>query len=610
MTRALDTTFGPDVFGRTKRVSVLAAIGMILIALLAGLVVATQSLAATFEHQAVLGARLHGVYPPWAIVEWASRWRDAYPSEFSVAVKRGALASGALLLLALVAVLRRGKSYLHGSAHWASERDIRRVGLLARRWWRRSQEARPGVIVGLWKDARGRLRYLIDRGVGHVLGVAPTRTGKGVGFVVPTLLFWLKSVFVYDMKGELYSLTAGWRHKHAGNRVVRFEPGAPTGTARWNPLAEVRLGTDREVRDAASKAFMLIDPDGKGIFGDHWRSTSYALGAGIVLHSLYKEASQGSQGTLTRMDALLADPERPVDVLLEEMVNYPHLGDEPHPFIRKAAQDQRNRDPREAASVVSTLQTALNLYRDPIIANSTSESDFSVRDLMHHDKPMSLYLVVRPADADRLRPLVRLLVSTMIVQLADELEFEEGRPKATYKHPLLAMLDEFASLKKLSMVEHALSYVAGFGIRFYLLVQDRTQLTSPLAYGEHESITSNCDTQFFLPPGRIETAEYISRLLGDTTQPHKQLSVSGTGWFPKKNYSYQLVKRALLTPGEILSMPGAQHDRWGRVVRGGSLILKAKGCAPIRSPQQPLYFHDPVFSKRAAVPPPKEPIAA
>ena len=180
-------------------------------------------------------------------------------------------------MLLLLDVARRNfrvNPFLHGSARWADFRDIKAASLLNN----------DGVYVGAWRD-KGVTHYLRHAGTEHVLCYAPTRSGKGVSLILPTLLSWKQSVFVTDLKGELYELTAGWRQKHANNKVLRFEPAAGAGSCCFNPMAELRLGTEYEVGDVQNIALLLVDPNGRGIQSqDHWAKTAYALLVGCILH--------------------------------------------------------------------------------------------------------------------------------------------------------------------------------------------------------------------------------------------------------------------------------------------------------------------------------------
>jgi type IV secretion system protein VirD4 len=216
------------------------------------------------------------------MLQWAIKWHAPYPDALVQAGSAGIMvASVSLLSLVLrrmvVANAATANPYLHGSARWANCTDIQAAGLVPRcqsflNAIVGKQAAAVGVYVGACLDRRGRQHYLRHHGPEHVLCYAPTRSGKGVGLVVPTLLSWSESVFVTDLNGELWALTAGWRQRHAHNRVLRFEPAAGSGSACWNPLEEIRHGIEHEVGDVQNLAMLLVDPDGKGV-GTHWQKT-------------------------------------------------------------------------------------------------------------------------------------------------------------------------------------------------------------------------------------------------------------------------------------------------------------------------------------------------
>jgi len=239
----------------------------------------------------------------------------------------------------------------------------------------------------------------------------------------------------------------------------------------------------------------------------------------------------------------------------------------------------RDRPPNEAGSVLSTAKTFLDLYRDPTVAKNTSRSDFRIRDLMHYADPVSLYIVTQPNDKDRLRPLVRIVVNMIVRLLADKMEFENGRPKPTYKHKLLAMIDEFPALGKLEILQQSLAFVAGNGIKCYLIAQDINQLKSrETGYGPDESITSNCHIQAAFPPNRLETAEHVSKLTGQTTIIKEQVTRSGRGFLGTQvSTTMQEVQRPLLTPDECQRMPGPQKDEHDRITAAGDMVIYCAG---------------------------------
>jgi type IV secretion system protein VirD4 len=312
----------------------------------------------------------------------------------------------------------------------------------------------------------GKIQYLRHAGPEHVLCYAPTRSGKGVGLFLPTLLSWDQSLFVTDLKGELYELSAGWRQQAAHNRILRFEPAAAAGSCYFKPLDELRIGTEHEVGDVQNLALLLVDPEGKGLRADnHWQKTSYSLLVGCIMHLCYKSKVDGVPATFGELDRMLADTRRPIEELWKEMLTYHHINGQPHPVVAASARDMMDRPAQEAGPVHGTAKTYLDLYRDPTIARNTSRSDFRIRDLMHCENPVSLYIITQLNDKARLKPLVRIVVNMILRVLADKMEFENGRPKPTYKHKLLAMIDEFPALGKLDILQESLAFVAGYGIK-------------------------------------------------------------------------------------------------------------------------------------------------
>ncbi|EHW7386085.1 type IV secretory system conjugative DNA transfer family protein [Escherichia coli] len=584
----------------------------------AGFQASTQFFAHTYQYQEGLGWNFNHVYAPWAILQWAGKWYAQYPDDFMRAGSIGMVVStvgllGVTVTKMVTANTGKANEYLHGSARWADKKDIQAAGLLPRP--RTALEVitgkhpltSSGVYVGGWEDKEGNFHYLRHSGPEHVLTYAPTRSGKGVGLVVPTMLSWAASAVITDLKGELWALTAGWRQKHARNKVLRFEPAAASGCACWNPLDEIRVGTEYEVGDVQNLATLIVDPDGKGL-ESHWQKTAQALLVGVILHAVYKARNEGTPATLPSVDAMLADPNRDVGELWMEMTTYGHTDGQNHPAVGSAARDMMDRPEEEAGSVLSTAKSYLALYRDPVVARNVSKSEFRIKDLMHHDDPVSLYIVTQPNDKARLRPLVRVMVNMIVRLLADKMDFEDGRPVAHYKHRLLMMLDEFPSLGKLEILQESLAFVAGYGIKCYLICQDINQLKSrETGYGHDETITSNCHVQNAYPPNRVETAEHLSKLTGTTTVVKEQITTSGRRTavlMGNVSRTFQEVQRPLLTPDECLRMPGPKKNADGNIEQAGDMVVYVAGYPAIYG-KQPLYFKDPVFQARAAVPAPK-----
>jgi type IV secretion system protein VirD4 len=251
-----------------------------------------------------------------------------------------------------------------------------------------------------------------------------------------------------------------------------------------------------------------------------------------------------------------------------------------------------NKDPKEATSVLSTAIRFLTLFRDPIVARNTAASDFRVADLMHAERPLTLYLVVPPSEIDRLKPLTRLVLNQILRELTSEMTFKDGRSVAHYKHRLLLMIDELPSLGRLEILQTALAFMAGYGIKAYLITQDISQLAA--AYGgptgRDETITANCHVQIAFAPNKIETMDMLSQLAGAMTVRSETRSYSGAriGIRSQVMINAQETQRPLLTPDEARRLPDDD-----------ALIFVA-GHAPIYG-KKIRYFADPTFAQRARV---------
>lgn len=542
--------------------------------------------------------------------------------------------------------LSEQKSTLHGSARWADKEDIYNATLLPRPasvymktihtlidvdklppWARYAKvlvgekpaASVSGCYVGAWIDPdTGKYHYLSHDGPEHILAFAPTRSGKGVGLVLPTLLSWRASALVHDIKGEAWALTSGYR-KARGQRVLKFQPTAIDGSSvRFNPLEEIRLRTPREVADAQNLAQMIVDPDGKGM-DDHWAKTGHELLSAAILHILYT-AREGAQ-TLRGLVSFFCDPSLTIEQVAESMLNTEHDPDgqqgwedpitgkptKVHPVVAESARSFLNKSENERSGVQSTAMSFLSLYRDPVVAMNTAVSEFKVRDLMNHDVPVSLYLVVPPNDIARLRPLIRLVVNQIIRLNTEEMSFAGGRSVAGYKHRLLALLDEFPALGKLELMEEALAYIAGYGIKCYLITQDLTQLYK--AYSKDESIISNAHLRIAYAPNKFETADLLSKYTGQATVTSQQRSYSGNRLNPMLMHvmaAENSTGRALLTPDECLRIPAPVKSPDGKnIIAPGDMLIMPAGANPIYG-KQILYFKDPVFDGRSKIRPPRE----
>jgi type IV secretion system protein VirD4 len=415
------------------------------------------------------------------------------------------------------------------------------------------------------------------------MAFAPTRSGKGVGLVVPTLLGWTGSTVVHDIKGENWQLTAGWRSRFS--HCLLFNP-TDARSARYNPLLEVRRGPD-EVRDCQNIADILVDPEGALERRSHWEKTSHALLVGAILHILYADEEK----TLARVATFLSDPQRSFAATLKRMMTTNHLGtaEEPlvHPVVASAARELLNKSENERSGVLSTAMSFLGLYRDPTVATVTSQCDWRIADLVDGRAPISLYLVVPPSDISRTKPLVRLILNQIGRRLTEQLPAEQG----ARRHRLLMMLDEFPALGRLDFFETSLAFLAGYGVRAVLIAQSLNQIEK--AYGEHNAILDNCHVRVAFATNDERTAKRLSDALGTATEQRAMRNYAGhrlAPWLAHVMVSRQETARALLTPGEVMQLPATDE-----------LVLVA-GQSPIRA-RKLRYFEDDTFRVRVIAPP-------
>jgi len=575
----------------------------------------TQWIASRLSYHPALGERIFGLYQPFAWIGW-QRWYETASSTFNIAYLVILLGlGGGLTAIVLVHGIktRSAKQHdaLHGTAHWASEEEIRATGLLPPPG-KRGQ----GVYCGGWKHPKTTdLHYLRHNGPEHIAALAPTRSGKGVGLVIPTCLSWPNSMVLNDRKGELWNLTAGWRARPDGanNIVMKFNPSDPSydDCVAFNPLEEIRVGDMSEVGDCQNVTNIIVDPDGKGLV-DHWQKTAFAFLNGAILHECYKARAEGRSATLYDVLMAITDPSRDVVQYYEEMMANKHdkanLYDYKgaHPLVAAEGRTMLNKPDDERGSVLSTAVSYLSLYRDPIVRHHTRRSDFKIMDLMNAERPVSLYLVSRDEDKDRMKPLLRLILNQIVrVLLRPEIEFENGRQKPPHKHRLLLMLDEFPSFGKLEIFQEALAFIAGYGIKAYLIMQDIAQLWS--AYGRDETITSNCHIRVAYAPNKIETAEWLSKMSGTKTETKWQITESGKrfgGFADNFSRTGQESSRPLITPDEAMRLRAPVKSETGEITEAGDMLVFVAGHAPIFGTQS-LFFLDPTFNDRSKIEVPK-----
>jgi len=585
--------------------------------ILAGNWFATQYAA---RHYTGLGRPLfsslaYAIYPPfkWATWLWQSRFLpnpDRIPLFWSFGMGVSSLVV-AMIFGRLVGAIRLrrlagGGDDLHGSARFAIRKDIEKAGLLGQR---------EGLFIGGWIENR-MLLFLRHTGPESVICIAPPRSGKTISLVIPILLDHKANVVVHDTKGELWQHTAGYRQVELGHKCLKFSP-VESDSDGYNPFAEIRLGTEREVADTQNIINMLVRTTEITAHNKHWYDTAESLGLGMALHRCYVSRNEGRVASPVDVYNGLAPSGMTLRDYLEFCLNYEHDPDgsagwldadgnptRTHPEVRRHFQLQLNRSDDEFDSVVSTLSTAFLVFTDPLVARATSHSTFRLTDLMYSESPTSLYVTIPPSDKKRLQPLVRLLFTQIIQRNTETMDYQKAAVGPIDR--LLLMVDEAGSLGRMEIFADALSYIPGYNIQAYLIFHNIGQIYEH--YGHNNSIMGSTHVKIAFAPNTKETAEFLSDMTGKTTVMRANYSFSGNrgALYGARAMAGHVdyIPRPLLTADEVMRLKGIDK-RTDRLVPGHMLIFLA-GQYPIYGVQM-IYLADPEFVRRSLIPPPHQP---
>jgi type IV secretion system protein VirD4 len=399
----------------------------------------------------------------------------------------------------------------------------------------------------------------------HHLITGASRAGKGVGHVIPTLLSWPHSVLVYDPKEECYDITAAFRRKFSYTFYVNF---TRKDSARFNPLFEVRKGAT-EIADVQNIASILVDPGGVHDTLDFFQTSAKELLTAIILFVLYAQPEE-KKNLATVRSAVLNFGETLKAMLETE-----------HPEVKLIGNRYLEMEGKVRDSILATCSTCLELYADPIVAELTARSDFTIGDLVCSDAPVSCYLQTPPSDATRLKPLTRLILSQVAQSLMRNLDSDAtGRKK---KHKLLYLIDEFPTLGRLGFFTSNLRVMAGYGLKAMIIVQSFKDIVE--AYGQHNTIVDNCHVIVAFATADNDTARKISDMTGRAVEYRQSQNLHFGIWL-KGSRSYQEVQRNVLEPGDVRMLPYDEQ------------LVFVTGAKPFRT-RKLRYFEDPFYIARA-----------
>ena len=446
----------------------------------------------------------------------------------------------------------------HGSARFANRKELKKL------------QREDGLLIGRNPHTGRLLRY---DGPAHLITLAPTRAGKGVGTVIPNLLAAERSVLVIDPKGENARIAGEARRRFGTVHVLDPFDVSGMPSAAYNPLDRLTPDSLDLGEDAASLTEALVmDPPGQ-VTEAHWNEEAKAILGGLIMFCVCHE-DRDRRSLATVREYLTLPPEK-LRALLELMQD----SDEAGGLIARAANRFLGKADREAASVLSNAQRHTHFLDSPRIARCLARSDFAFADLRH--RITSVFLVLPPNRMDAYSRWLRLLVSQALQDIARDAErpqsASEGRSERL-KTPALFLLDEFAALGRLEAVERAMGLMAGYGLQLWPILQDMSQLKD--LYGERAgTFIANAGVQQVFGVNDFETAKWLSQMMGQETAGFQTDSFKpGDG----PSFSNNLTGRDLLTPDEIMQL------------RPENQLLRVQGQATAVA-QKLRYYADPEF---------------
>ncbi len=541
----------------------------------------------------------------------------------------------AVILFVLTSIFvnsHQKNQHIHGTARFATRKDLKNYGMLQQH----------GIVCGELAEAR--VNYKIDAekasltlhckkpaplvchsGRTNTLLIAPTRSGKGVSCIIPSLLNYgvpyeeydrrlhkkiIKgrgSIVCFDPKGENWAATAGYRSKFS--RVIPFRPLDPdNNTAHYNPIWEIP--------DSPSEAFSWADTIGEIFFGgdsakaasdgatQYFNNTARDIFSGVVMHvrfckdipwkdknlatvlHVFSQATNDEEKNEPNANQQ-GDPEEtggPGGKMLDDMINSDHGNEQIHQLIVEAANRSKIQTPKERASTYSTVFSKISLFQDPLLANATAYSDFSVDDFITSKNGISLYLIVPYNHIKRISPVFRMIITFMIKKFSAG---ETNANEVKLKIPCLFLLDEFPVLGYFPDIALNAGILAGYGVTFFIVCQALNQIID--VYGENHPFLDHCKTIILYAPGSIRDARTFSESIGNRSVLLDNISASGNKYqvgFNNISRSSQETSTSLINPDELMKLEFSRA------------IIMNQGMPPYKG-KKVVYYEDPRFKNKA-----------
>jgi len=442
-----------------------------------------------------------------------------------------------VLLVVLFFMFKPKKKSIHGDARFATAADLAKHGMF--------KKSDSGIVVGSFGGKLVRLG-----GQQFVILAAPTRSGKGVGVVIPNLLEYGESIVVLDIKQENFDLTSGWRASQ-GHEVFLFNPFAEDKrTHRWNPLSYVSDDQNFRVSELMSIAAMLY-PDGSDdqkFWISQARNAFMAFGL-YLFENWDDERAMGFPAgsgtpTLGAIFRLSTGDGTDLKKYLQSLSTQPFLsGNAKAAFANMLSQADET-----FASIMGTFKEPLNAWINPVLDKATSANDFLLTDL--RKKKMTVYIGIQPNKLAESRLIINLFFSQIINLNTKELP--KGNPELKYQ--VLLLMDEFTSIGKVDIIASAVSYMAGYNVRLLPIIQSMAQLDATYGRDVSRTIITNHALQILYAPREQQDANDYSEMLGYTTVRKKNVTHAR-----EKTHNFTEERRALMLPQELKAM-GMDHE--------------------------------------------------
>lgn len=469
---------------------------------------------------------------------------------------------------ALVGMWRQPERSLHGDARFANSTDLNQANFF--------KQTDNSIVVGKYNG-----KLLHYSGQQFAILAAPTRSGKGVGIVIPNLLNYQGSVVVLDIKQENFNLTSGYRHNVLGQEIFLFNPFAEDGrTHRWNPFTYVSKDKNQRVSDLMSIATMLYpDGDSKDKF---WvaQARNAFLAFSLYLFDSYEYNKLNISSeilhnqapcTLGKLYRLASGDGTELKEYFTKLSQEPYLSDS----CKTAFSGLISQEKETFGSIMGTFKEPLNPWANPIVDAATATDDFLLTDV--RKKKMTIYIGILPNKLAESKIIINLFFSQLINQNTKELP--QDNPDLKYQ--CLLLMDEFTSIGKVDIIASSVSYMAGYNMRLFPIIQSVAQLDAVYGKEYSRTIITNHALQIIYTPREQKDANEYSEMLGYTTVRKKNISQGR-----ERSVSESDERRALMLPQELKSM--SQNEE----------IILYEGMAHPAKVNKIRYYQDPLFTSR------------